>query len=208
MLTIRLAAGWKSSAYSCRSRNHAHLIPSRSLGVDRFFEDARVQLTIDCQIKPRVVLLGGMPTLWHLLHNSGDFSEGYPHFLQEFAYCAFETDDDNEITHDDFMESLFEENGAFDQLGAKYFDKSYSTPASDDYRKVLDAMSDHDDSWVNRSTLISESGLKAATVDNALRALKLKDIIVQDDSRAGVYRLPTRSFAVWISLRKRAGVAE
>jgi hypothetical protein len=144
----------------------------------------------------------------HAYDMIGDFSEGYPHFLQEFAYCAFETDDDNEITHDDFMESLFEENGAFDQLGAKYFDKSYSTPASDDYRKVLDAMSDHDDSWVNRSTLISESGLKAATVDNALRALKLKDIIVQDDSRAGVYRLPTRSFAVWISLRKRAGVAE
>lgn len=134
----------------------------------------------------------------------GDFSEGYPHFLQEFAYCAFETDTDNEIGPDDFMESLFEENGAFDQLGAKYFDKSYSTPASDDYRKVLDAMSQHDDSWVSRAAILRDSGLKAATVDNALRALKAKDIIMQDESRVGQYRLPTRSFAVWISIRKKA----
>lgn len=138
----------------------------------------------------------------------GDFSEGYPHFLQEFAYCAFEADTDNEISPDDFLVSLFDENGAFDQLGAKYFDKSYSTPASDDYRKVLDAMSEHDDSWVSRSTLISESGIKPGTIDNALRALKAKDIIFQDDSRQGYYRLPTRSFAVWISLRKKAGVTE
>ena len=138
----------------------------------------------------------------------GNFSEGYPHFLQEFAYCAFEADSDNVISTEDFLDSLFDENGAFDQLGVKYFDKSYSTPASDEYRKVLDAMSEHNDSWVSRSMLISESGIKPATIDNALRALKAKDIILQDDSRQGYYRLPTRSFAVWISLRKKAGVAE
>lgn len=138
----------------------------------------------------------------------GDFSEGYPHFLQEFAYCAFEADADHEISTEDFLDSLFDENGAFDQLGVKYFDKSYSTPASDEYRKVLDAMSEHNDSWVSRSTLISESGVKSVTIDNALRALKAKDIILQDDSRQGFYRLPTRSFAVWISLRKKAGVVE
>ncbi|MGU3575667.1 ATP-binding protein [Brucellaceae bacterium C25G] len=137
-----------------------------------------------------------------------NFSEGYPHFLQEFAYCAFEEDDDNVISSEDFLNSLFSENGAFDQLGAKYFDRSYSTPASDDYRRVLDFMSEHGDGWVPRSSIVTGTSLKGGTVDNALRALKLKDIIFQDEARAGYYRLPTRSFAVWISLRKKAEIAD
>lgn len=131
------------------------------------------------------------------------FSEGYPHFLQEFAYFAFEHDSDNNITPDDFLRSLFAENGAFDQLGVKYFDKPYNTPASDDYRKVLHAMAPKFDGWVSRSSIIEDSGLKGSTVDNALRALKNKGIIIQDEVKAGRYRLPTRSFATWINLQKR-----
>jgi hypothetical protein len=134
------------------------------------------------------------------------FSEGYPHFLQEFAYCAFEADINYLIDREDFLASLFDENGAFDQLGAKYFDKPYAAPGSDDYRKVLVAMSEFDDQWVSRSEIISASGLKPVTIDNALRALKAKDIIIPDETRAGYYRLPTRSFAAWINLRKKAGV--
>jgi Cdc6-like AAA superfamily ATPase len=132
------------------------------------------------------------------------FSEGYPHFLQEFAYCAFEKDDDNIIDRKDFLESLFSENGAFDQLGVKYFNKPYNTPGSDDYRKVLHAMAENLDGWVSRAEIIQESGLKGATVDNALRALKQKDIIVQHEAKAGRYRLPTRSFATWINIQKKA----
>ncbi|MFD2676001.1 ATP-binding protein [Camelimonas lactis] len=134
----------------------------------------------------------------------GSFSEGYPHFLQEFAYCAFEHDSDNNIDKSDFLSSLFTENGAFDQLGAKYFDKAYNTPASDDYRKVLHVMADGVDVWISRSDIIAKSKLKGTTVDNAIRALKAKDIIVSDESRPGRYRLPTLSFATWINIQKRA----
>lgn len=133
-----------------------------------------------------------------------EFSEGYPHFLQEFAYCAFEHDEDGRIDTKDFLQSLFSENGAFDQLGRKYFNKPYNTPASDDYREVLHIMADNLDDWVSRKDLIEASQFKAGTVDNALRALKLKDIIVQDETRPGYYRLPTRSFATWINIQKKA----
>ena len=85
--------------------------------------------------------------------------EGYPHFLQEFAYCAFEEDSDNVIDVDDVGNSLFAENGAFDQLGKKYFDQYYSAVSSDKYRELLDAMANHLDGWVSRKTLIEESGL-------------------------------------------------
>jgi len=131
-------------------------------------------------------------------------SEGYPHFLQEFAYCAFEEDSDNVIDHTDVMESLFKENGAFDQLGRKYFDRYYAAPDSEDYRKVLNVMADHLDNWVSRADIIKESQLKPGTVDNALRALSAKEIILQSDMKRGHYRLPTMSFAVWIKAKRAA----
>jgi len=134
-------------------------------------------------------------------------SEGYPHFLQEFAYCAFEEDTDNSIDDKDVLNSLFREHGAFDQLGRKYFAQYYEAPSSDDYRIVLDIMADHNNEWIGRADLIKESKLKAGTVDNALRALKNKNIIFQHESKQGQYRLPTTSFAVWIKAKKRAETA-
>jgi hypothetical protein len=131
-------------------------------------------------------------------------SEGYPHFLQEFAYAAFEQDTDNEISHKDVMDSLFKENGSFDQLGRKFFSHYYEIPKSEDYRKVLDTMANHFDGWVKRQDIITESGLKGVTVDNALRALKAKQVVIQSDAKVGEYKLPSASFSVWIKVRHTA----
>jgi hypothetical protein len=136
-----------------------------------------------------------------------NLSEGYPHFLQEFAYCAFEQDNDNKIDDRDVLSSLFREHGSFDQLGRKYFAQYYTAPSSDDYRILLDTMADHSNDWIGRADLIKESQLKPGTVDNALRALKTKNIILQHESKQGQYRLPTTSFAVWIKAKKRAQTA-
>jgi len=132
------------------------------------------------------------------------YSEGYPHFLQEFSYYSYESDNNNIIDRDDILSSLFGENGVFDQLGRKYFTQYYNAPYSDNYRKVLDTMSEHSDEWVDRRTIIDESHLKEGIVDNALRALKGRNIIIQNEQRRGEYRLPTRSFAVWIKAREMA----
>jgi hypothetical protein len=137
-----------------------------------------------------------------------NLSEGYPHFLQEFAYCAFEEDTNNIIDESDVLQSLFREHGSFDQLGRKYFAQYYQMPGSDDYRKVLDVMSDHGNDWVSRGQIIKESGLKGGTVDNALRFLKSNAIINPDLSKSGLYKLPTRSFAVWVKAKKRAEKAK
>jgi len=134
-----------------------------------------------------------------------NLSEGYPHFLQEFAYCALEQDEDNEIDDNDVLGSLFREHGSFDQLGRRYFAQYYQLPGSDDYRKILDVMSDHNNEWVSRAQILKESGLKASTIDNGLRFLKNNEnIIIPHTSKAGLYRLPTRSFAVWVKAKKAA----
>jgi hypothetical protein len=62
-------------------------------------------------------------------------------------------------------------------------------------------MAEHSDDWVSRATLITETALKGGTIDNALRALKAKNIIAQSDLRSGQY--PTKSFAIWVKARKR-----
>ena len=129
-----------------------------------------------------------------------ELSEGYPHFIQQFAYSAFAEDKDNDINLNDVIQGAYRENGALAQLGSKYFNEMYfGRVSSPDYRKVLNAMAPYEDRWVPRKILVKESGVKETTLNNALNALKAKNVILADDARQGFYRLPTRSFAAWIN---------
>lgn len=134
-----------------------------------------------------------------------DLSEGYPHFLQQFSYSAFEIDLDNVISMEDVSDGAFKDGGALSQLGDKFFSEMYHARiSSEDYRRVLDAMADHGDSWISRKIIIDSSGVKDTNVTNALQALKNKAVILQDDTRRGYYRLPTNSFAAWINAIRAA----
>lgn len=127
-------------------------------------------------------------------------SEGYPHFVHQFGFSAFDADTDNVISLADVISGAHDENGAIAQLGSKYFDQLYySKISSDEYRKVLIAMAAHGDQWVQRRDLAQSCGIKDTTFNNALTALKSRNIILSDDTRQGYYRLPTRSFAAWIN---------
>ncbi len=135
-----------------------------------------------------------------------DMSEGYPHFLQQFGHCAFEVDSDNRIDADDVNRGASDPNGALDQLGKKYFNEMYYDKiGSHDYRKVLNVMAEFGDDWVSRQDIIKQSGLATTTINNALRALRDREIIVSDEARKGFYRLPTKSFAAWIGATRTTG---
>jgi len=127
-------------------------------------------------------------------------TEGYPHFIQQFAYCAFEADTDNNIDTDDVMKGAYGEAGALKQLGLKYFEKQYFDQiGSDEYRQVLRVMAKHFDAWITKAEIRKEAThIKASTLDNALSALKSRGIIVPKSGKKGTYKLPSRSFAVWI----------
>ncbi len=128
-----------------------------------------------------------------------EYSEGYPDFIQQFAYCAFEVDDDNLIDEKDVKEGAYMKNGAFYQLGVKYFQAQYFDQlGSDEYRKVLRAMANHLDGWVTKAQIRSVVNMKDTTLDNAIHALKDRNIIIPKQGKKGEYRLPTKSFAVWI----------
>ena len=139
----------------------------------------------------------------------GWWSEGYPHFIQQFAHSAFDSDDDNVIDKEDVDRGAFKENGAFQQLGVKYFEEMYFDKInSDEYREVLKAMSQIDietfESWISRKQIKdqlkkNDSIMKEATFNNAISALlKRKIIVPKPGSGGGRYRFPTASFGVWI----------
>jgi AAA ATPase domain len=127
-------------------------------------------------------------------------SEGYPHFIQQFAFCAFEVHTDQQITLADVQKGAHDpEHGAIAQLGHRYFqDLYFGQIASNDYRKVLHAMASDSDGWVTKKQIHDRTGLKASTINNAIHALKSKGLIRPQKGKQGVYKLPSRSFAVWI----------
>ena len=98
------------------------------------------------------------------------------------------------------MNGALGEHGAFQQLGTKYFEDLYfDRIGSDDYRQVLHVMSQHLDAWVSKEEIRSKSpNLKATTLNNALKALTSRRIILAQQGKRGSYRLPMKSFAVWI----------
>ncbi|WP_158258406.1 aspartate/glutamate racemase family protein [Rhodopila globiformis] len=128
-------------------------------------------------------------------------SEGYPHFLQEFSYWSFQEDTDYAIDEEDINIGIFKKGGAIYQLGKRYFEALYYEKISSaDYRKVLQAMALRGDTWVSRQDIIQLSGIKPTQVNNALNALKTRNIILTNDKKPGQYRLPTKSFAVWLTI--------
>jgi len=134
----------------------------------------------------------------HALELIAHLSEGYPHFVQQYAYSSFEQDTDRNIDTKDVLTGLTKENGALQQLGMRYFENMYTEEVrSDDYRTVLQIVAKYP-GYVQRKTIIEESGLKRYTVDNALAALKKRGSLVAKSGQKGHYRLPSRSFATWI----------
>jgi hypothetical protein len=169
----------------------------RMMVIDRGIEQANKNSECDIEIEESAKRL------------IANLSEGYPHFLQEFAHCSFATDTDDKISVADVITGTFSEHGALNQLGRKYFADLYIDQiGSEDYRRVLIAMADHMDDWVSRATIIASSGVKQSTVNNALSALRDRKIILHNPGARGEYRLPTRSFAVWIKARETQKRAE
>lgn len=134
-----------------------------------------------------------------------DLSEGYPYFIQQYAYSAFDQDTDNSIDEGDVRQALTKENGALQLLGQRYFENMYTDEIrSDDYRKVLQVIARHMPDCVSRKAIIAESDLKEHTVNNALTALKKRGSVIPVSGYDGMFRLPSQSFAVWIQAFKIA----
>lgn len=127
-------------------------------------------------------------------------SEGYPHFIQQFGYCAFDKCV-SPITEDDVLDSAFDPGGAIDALGSRYYESDfYDRIKSDEYRQVLTIMAKKMNSWVKKSEIRSDFKGAETKLTNALQALTSRKIILKNPARDGEYRLQQKGFALWIRL--------
>jgi hypothetical protein len=129
-------------------------------------------------------------------------SEGYPHFIQQFGYSAFNKHTNNVITDDDVSNGAFSKGGALDLIGDRYYRNNfYNKIQSENYRKVLRIMANSGIEWVKKATIQKEFKGKDTILNNAIKVLIDRNIIIPKEGARGTYRLQQRGFAWWINLR-------
>jgi hypothetical protein len=129
------------------------------------------------------------------------FSEGYPHFVQQFGYSSYAFDKDNLIDDEDVQTAAFSVGGAFDLIGDRYYkDMYFNKIKKDSYRQVLKIMSVKWNEWISKKYIRSHFEGKDTTLDNALMALASRNLILKKPGARGIYRLQWVGFAFWIKL--------
>ena len=127
------------------------------------------------------------------------YSEGYPHFIQQFGYSAFASDKDNVIDQQDVREGAFGPRGAFEQIGDRYYRNDfYKKIQKESYRKVLRIMAEDLDGWVTKKQIRAKFKGSNSVLDSAIKALRDRKIIRPKEGELGVYRLQHKAFAAWI----------
>ena len=134
-----------------------------------------------------------------------EYSEGYPHFIQQIGYSAFETDSDNKISEDDVKLGFFQKDGALELIGDRYFaNLFYKEINTDLQREILTIMSENWNGWTSREEIKKEFSKKETDLSNSIRSLIEKGIIIPKEGSRGQYRLQWGSFAFWIKNHDRA----
>ena len=127
------------------------------------------------------------------------FSEGFPHFIHQYGYCAFELSDGKLISEQNVILGAFGKKGALEIIGNKYYkDDYYNKLQVDSYRQVLNIMAESMDGWVTKAQIKAKFKGNEITLKNAITALRSRNIILSKVGTKGTYRLQDKGFAWWI----------
>jgi AAA+ ATPase superfamily predicted ATPase len=131
-----------------------------------------------------------------------NFSEGYPHFIQQFGYSAFDNDKDNKIDEDDVIGGALGEHGALELIGARYYrDSFYNKIQKESYRQILRIMANNLSDWITKSEIRAQFKGNDSVLKSAIKALRERHIILAKEGERGVYRLQHTGFALWIKFK-------
>jgi hypothetical protein len=126
-------------------------------------------------------------------------SEGYPHFAQQIGYSTFDWNTDECINETTANAGIFDDGGAIDLIGDRYYyDMYYNKIKEESYREILQIMAEKANQWVTRQEILSKFNRKPQILDNGIKALKNRNIILPKQGVRGVYRLQWIGFGYWI----------
>ncbi len=172
----------------------------------RMFEENILERLTDQEVG-RVIDICMAQTKEHSVTDNGraeliSLSEGYPHFIQQFGFSAFAADSDRRIDQEDVLIGAFQTRGALDVIGDRYYrDDFYNRIQKESYRQVLRIMADKLDAWVTKQEIRTRFKGNDSTLDNAIKALGDRHIILSKEGERGIYRLQHKGFALWIKLK-------
>jgi len=126
------------------------------------------------------------------------YSEGYPHFVQQFGYSSYAFDNDNLVDLKDVDTAAFT---AFRHIGDRYYKDMYFNKIKENsYRQVLKIMSEKWNEWVLKKEIRAHFKGTGTGLNNALKALADRNVILRKPGTRGEYRLQWLGFAFWIKV--------
>ena len=88
-----------------------------------------------------------------------------------------------------------------EKIGDRYYRNDfYNKIQKGSYRQVLRIMAENDNRWVSKNDIRAKFKGRSTTLDNAIHALRDRNIILTKEGERGVYRLQHQGFAFWIKL--------
>ncbi|MBI3342332.1 AAA family ATPase, partial [Candidatus Curtissbacteria bacterium] len=129
-----------------------------------------------------------------------EYSEGYPHFVQQICASSFDVNTDDILSNKDIDSGFFGEKGALDRIGDRYYQNIYQQCPKFS-REILVIMAEKGNRWVSREEIKKAFRGKAGSLDQGIKTLKEKGAILKKGDSRGEYRLQWRSFAFWLKFR-------
>lgn len=137
-----------------------------------------------------------------------DLSNGHPHFVHQFGYCAFEKccEDDGtdsfSVKDTHVIQGAFEARGALELIGDVYFRTPFNSIRDDQVSLfVLDSLSDRPRYPMSCSEIQELNFFDLAAVKDAVARL-VNVGLVFDPEETGQYRLRHPCFGFWIKARR------
>jgi biotin operon repressor len=135
--------------------------------------------------------------------NFHELSEGYPHFLQQLGFSTISNLSSNQIDKDIVFDSMFNPGGALELIGKRYYvDLFYNKINSDLYRQILSIMAENWNTWISKEEIRKNFSGSGTNLNNGIKALRDRNIILTRRGVRGQYRLQWLSFAFWIKIHK------
>lgn len=130
-------------------------------------------------------------------------SEGFPHFAQEFGFCAFAEVSDGQIDTDDVTTGASKPGGAIDRIGEAYhFGSMYDALDGAELELVLAigpfALTEQ---WVS-TEMVRKHISNPNILDEAFKSLVRKGILLLDTQSRKKYKFRHNAFAYWVKLRE------
>ncbi len=131
------------------------------------------------------------------------YCEGYPHFIQQISHSIIENLTGTSITESLVSESMNGKGGALDLIGKRYYtDLFYDKIKVDSYRQILTIMAENWNDWTSKTDIREKFTGSGSDLNNGIKALRDRNIILTKRGVQGVYRLQWLSFAFWIKIHK------